>query len=49
MGTRDKLIHDYFGIDTDTIWDIVQNDLRPLRDAMKHILTKEEANKKETN
>jgi len=24
-GARDKLIHDYFGIDYDIVWDIIQN------------------------
>ena len=42
MGTRDKLIHDYFGIDKDHIWDIVQKDIVNLRNAMKRILLKEE-------
>jgi uncharacterized protein with HEPN domain len=26
-GTRDKLIHDYFGIDYDIVWDIVSNEI----------------------
>ncbi|MFT6054127.1 MAG: hypothetical protein ACJAS3_001909 [Roseivirga sp.] len=24
-GLRDKLIHDYFGIDYDLVWDVIQN------------------------
>ena len=24
-GTRDKLIHEYFGVDYDIVWDIIQN------------------------
>jgi uncharacterized protein with HEPN domain len=26
-GTRDNLIHDYFGIDYDIVWDIVTNEI----------------------
>jgi uncharacterized protein with HEPN domain len=25
-GTRDKLIHDYFGVNIDIVWDIVKNE-----------------------
>lgn len=31
-GLRDILIHAYFGIDTETVWDIVKNKLPDLRD-----------------
>ena len=34
-GMRDRLIHDYFGVDYDLVWDVVQNKLPPLRE---HIL-----------
>lgn len=37
-GTRDKLIHDYFGIDYDIVWDIVINEIPELRDQIKQIL-----------
>jgi len=30
-GMRDKLIHDYFGIDIMTVWMTVQQDLPPLK------------------
>ena len=30
-GTRDRLIHDYFGVDYDIIWDIIQNKLPDLQ------------------
>jgi uncharacterized protein with HEPN domain len=30
-GTRDKLIHDYFGVNIDIVWDIVSNDIPNLR------------------
>lgn len=26
-GTRDKLIHDYFGVNIDIVWDIAKNDI----------------------
>jgi len=29
-GMRDKLIHDYFGVNLDVVWDVVQTDLPPL-------------------
>ena len=35
-GTRDKLIHDYFGVDFEVVWDIIQNKLPTL----KAVLTK---------
>lgn len=28
---RDKLIHDYFGINLPLVWDVVERDLRVLR------------------
>lgn len=27
---RDKLVHDYFGVDLDLTWKVVENDLPPL-------------------
>ena len=30
-GTRDKLIHDYFGVDLDAVWDTVKKDIPALR------------------
>ena len=29
-GTRDKLIHDYFGIDYDIVWDIIESKIQDL-------------------
>lgn len=37
-GTRDKLIHDYFGIDYDIVWDIVTDEIPELRKHIKKIL-----------
>jgi len=36
-GLRDILIHEYFGIDVDIIWDILQTKLTPLEKAVKEI------------
>jgi len=30
-GMRDKLIHEYFGVDIGTIWDTIHEDLSPLK------------------
>ena len=30
-GLRDKLIHDYFGIDLELVWDVVENKLPQLK------------------
>jgi uncharacterized protein with HEPN domain len=30
-GMRDRLIHDYFGVDYDLVWDVVQNRIPELR------------------
>jgi uncharacterized protein with HEPN domain len=37
-GLRDKLIHDYFGVDLRVVWRTVQEDLPPLRAQMAQIL-----------
>lgn len=30
-GMRDRLIHDYFGVDYDIVWDVIRNQLPDLR------------------
>jgi len=35
---RDKLIHVYFGIDIEVVWQTLQDDLPPLQDSMKKIM-----------
>ena len=35
IGLRNLLIHSYFGVDEDILWDLVQNKVRPLRAALK--------------
>ncbi len=37
-GMRDKLIHDYFGVDVDTVWLTVTQDILYLREKIKDIL-----------
>ena len=39
-GMRDKLIHDYFGVDLDIVWDTINNFLPKLRVQIKEIITK---------
>lgn len=34
-GMRDKLIHDYFGIDYELVWDVIQNKLPTLQKQLK--------------
>ena len=41
VGTRDKLIHHYFGIDLETIWKIIKEDIPNLKRDVKNILKKE--------
>jgi uncharacterized protein with HEPN domain len=35
---RDILIHQYFGVDAQIVWDIVQNKLTPLEQAIRALL-----------
>ena len=37
-GMRDKLIHHYFGVDYDLVWDVVENHIPKLKEAIKPIL-----------
>jgi uncharacterized protein with HEPN domain len=36
-GTRDKLIHEYFGIDLQILWKTIQTDLSPLESAVMEL------------
>ena len=38
VALRNQLIHGYLGIDDDTLWSIVQDDITPLRDSLKKLL-----------
>ncbi len=37
-GVRDILVHEYFGIDVEIVWDILQSKLAPLETQMRKIL-----------
>jgi uncharacterized protein with HEPN domain len=39
-GIRDRLIHDYFGIDYTIVWDVALNKLPELRVELYHLLKK---------
>ncbi len=36
-GMRDKLIHDYFGIDIEIVWDAIKNKLPELDDQLNNV------------
>jgi uncharacterized protein with HEPN domain len=40
-GMRDKLIHDYFGVDYTIVWDVATTKLYELREKLKALLTDE--------
>lgn len=40
--TRDKLIHSYFGVDLDVVWDIITVDIPELQEQIKKIIKEEE-------
>jgi uncharacterized protein with HEPN domain len=37
-GTRDKLVHDYFGVDLNEVWQTVTNDLKDLKQVLEKCL-----------
>lgn len=39
-GMRDKLIHDYFGVDLEIVWTTVLDDLDPLEESVLKLLGK---------
>ncbi len=39
-GMRDKLIHAYFGVDMDAVWDTVKKDIPVLKNAIKKLSDK---------
>ena len=43
-GMRDKLIHDYFGVDNEIVWDVVNNEIPKLLKLCSDIINKEEKN-----
>ena len=38
-GLRNILVHEYFGVDMEIVWDVVQNKLPILRDEVIRMLT----------
>ncbi|PKB67768.1 MAG: hypothetical protein BZY81_03825 [SAR202 cluster bacterium Io17-Chloro-G4] len=38
VGMRNKLIHQYYGVDSQVLWRTLQEDLPPLRDVIRGIL-----------
>lgn len=40
-GMRDKLIHDYFGVDIDAVWDTVEKDIPILKKEVWPVINKE--------
>jgi len=38
---RDKLIHDYFGVDYDIVWDVATNKLPELKQKIMQIMSDE--------
>ena len=38
MGMRDHIAHGYFDINSDLVWDTIQNDLSPLQEAVEYFL-----------
>jgi uncharacterized protein with HEPN domain len=43
-GMRDKLIHDYFGVDLQAVWTTATEDVPALKDEVKRILQELELN-----
>ena len=41
-GMRDKLIHGYFGVDLDAVWDTVEKDIPILKEKIRNIIAEEE-------
>jgi hypothetical protein len=39
-GTRDKLIHEYFGVNVQVLWKAVKEDLPPLKRSIKLLIQK---------
>jgi uncharacterized protein with HEPN domain len=42
VAMRNRLIHVYFGIDPDRVWDTVKDDLPPLIEALERIVPRKE-------
>lgn len=42
-GMRDRLIHDYFGVDYDIVWDVIINKIPQLHKEIQRIIEKEKS------
>lgn len=40
---RNKLIHEYFDIDVELVWEVIQKDLPPLKEHVQKLITKQES------
>ena len=40
-GMRDRVVHDYFGVSLDIVWDVVEKHLPPLREKIVKLLPKD--------
>jgi|SRR3989344_1830857 len=40
-GMRDKIIHNYFGVDLETVWKVIGSDISKLKRSIEEILEKE--------
>jgi uncharacterized protein with HEPN domain len=38
VGLRNRVIHEYFGVDLEIVWSVVSNDLPPLKSEVKQII-----------
>jgi len=38
VGTRHKVVHDYFGVDLKVVWDVVENRLPELKKAIERYI-----------
>jgi uncharacterized protein with HEPN domain len=38
IGMRNRLIHEYFGVDLDIVWQTIEEDLEPLEKTVKRII-----------
>ena len=36
-GMRDKLIHEYAGVDLETVWDVIQEEIPPIRPMLEEL------------
>jgi uncharacterized protein with HEPN domain len=41
VGMRNKIVHDYMGLDFDVVWQVVAEDIAPLRDALERMVGQE--------